>query len=225
MPCVMSWRCEWVSRTELQTQEVSNVAARLLRRTARAVCVTALALAALPGVPAAYADLTQFEQRRLYLQARSALRQGQTGNFERLSRELEDYVLRPYLDYYRIRARISSTSNADVINFLETYPELPATHLLHKRWLRELGKRRQWRTLRDNFIDTNDADLRCYHLRALYGTGEKPTALREATNLWLQPVSQPKACDPLFEVWRTFLQRFLKAFPHCAPTFCAEIGK
>lgn len=201
-PCVTYWRYAWASRTELHTNAVPNAALRLLTRFAAGLCAAALMLPALMSTPAAYADPSQFEQRRLYLQARTALRQGQTSTFQRLARELDDYLLRPYLDYHRIRAQISSTPNAEVINFLQSHPELPATHLLHKRWLRELGKRRQWRTLLDNFIDTNDADLRCYQLRALYGTGSRNEALTQATNLWLQPVSQPNACDPLFETWR-----------------------
>ncbi len=143
-----------------------------------------------------------FEQRSLYLQARAYLRQGRTADFRRTARALDDYILRPYLDYHRLRASIGTVSSREVLDFLTQSAELPATHLLHKRWLRELGKRRQWQLLRDNFIETNDADLRCYHLRALYGTGERAAAMQGTTNLWLQPVSQPKACDPLFEVWR-----------------------
>lgn len=131
------------------------------------------------------------------------LRQGQLREYRKLAAELEDYALYPYLDYYRIRNRLSSTSNRDVLSFLERHAELPVAPLLRKRWLRELGKNRQWRTLREHYQPTSNAEIRCYYLRALYGTGDKERALDDTTGMWLQPTSQPKSCDPLFEVWRT----------------------
>ena len=73
---------------------------------------------------------------------------------------------------------------------------------MYNRWLRKLGQRRQWRTLRDNYVTTTNTELQCYHLRSLYATGDKELALDLATDLWLQPSSQPKACDPLFDQWR-----------------------
>lgn len=158
-----------------------------------------LALAA--GVSASVTS-NEFQQRSKYLQARDMLRQGQLRDFRKLASELDDYVLRPYLDYHRIRNRLSSASTKEVAAFLENHAELPVTPLLRKRWLRELGRNRQWRTLREHYQPTSDAEIRCYHLRSLYGTGDKERALDETTAMWLQPTSQPKSCDPLFEVWR-----------------------
>ncbi len=144
----------------------------------------------------------EFQQRNQYLEAREALRQGQQREFRKLAKQLDNYALRPYLDYYQIRNRLSSAAHRDVLAFMQRYAELPVTPLLRKRWLRELGKSRQWRTLREHYTPTSDAEIRCYHLRSLYGTGDKQRALDETTAIWLQPTSQPKACDPLFEVWR-----------------------
>ena len=145
---------------------------------------------------------SNFELRGYYHQAREKLRQGQLRSFRQLAAKLDDYPLRPYLDYYYLRNRLSTASSKEVLAFASANVDMPVTALLYKRWLKELGKKRQWRTLRDNYRPSSDASVRCYHLRALYATGSKQQALDETTAIWLQPVSQPKACDPLFEVWR-----------------------
>ena len=152
---------------------------------------------------AATANDDRFTLRNTYLDAREALSQGRIATYTKLAKKLDDYPLRPYLDYYRLRDRLSSVSTDQVLDFYRANGnDLPVAKLLYNRWLRLLGQRRQWQTLKSNYEPTSSATVQCYHLRALYGTGEKDLALERATNLWLQPKSQPKACDPLFEVWR-----------------------
>jgi len=165
-----------------------------------------LCLLALTGTvaTAAAASDDRFTLRNTYLDARQALSQGRTATYASLAKRLEDYPLRPYLDYYRLRARLSSASTNQVMDFYRANRnDLPVAKLLYNRWLKLLGQRRQWQTLKAHYEETSNATVQCYHLRALYGTGEKDLALERTTNLWLQPKSQPKACDPLFDVWRT----------------------
>ena len=73
--------------------------------------------------------------------------------------------------------------------------------LIYTRWLRRLGQQRNWDTFLNHYEPRNDAELRCYHLRALIGTGNDRVALDQVGELWLVATSQPKACDPLFETW------------------------
>lgn len=161
-----------------------------------------LALAATIATAATASD-DRFTLRNTYLDAREALSQGRTATYAALAKQLDDYPLRPYLDYYRLRARLSSASTNQVLEFYRANGnDLPVAKLLYNRWLRLLGQRRQWQTLKAHYEPTSSATVQCYHLRALYGTGEKDLALERTTNLWLQPKSQPKACDPLFAVWR-----------------------
>lgn len=153
-----------------------------------------------PG--AVRATISNFELRDYYQQARDKLRQGQLRSFRQLAAKLDDYALRPYLDYYYLRNRLSTATSKEVLAFAAANADLPITPLLYKRWLAELGKKRQWQTLRDNYRPSTDVRVRCYHLRSMYATGAQQQALDETTEIWLQPISQPKACDPLFEVWR-----------------------
>ena len=60
-----------------------------------------------------------------------------------------------------------------------------------------------WNFSDADYQKSGDAELRCYYVRALYGRGQRDKALDWTTDLWLSPKSQPKACDPIFDVWRT----------------------
>ena len=144
-----------------------------------------------------------YVERQEYRKALSALRAGQTSTFRAQKKKLQNYLLAPYLDYYYLNSRISSSSAKAVTDFIASNPNVPAADILKGRWLRSLGKNRQWRTFRTHYDGERSPELNCYYLRALYGTGEKDQALANTANAWIQPDSQPKACDPLFEVWRT----------------------
>jgi soluble lytic murein transglycosylase len=174
------------------------------RRPARtallAFFVATLLIASLNSVQAA---TNGFEMRAYYQQAREKLRQGRLNEFKKLATRLQDYPLRPYLDYHYLRDRLNTATSAQVLAFTSANPDLPVTSILHRRWLKALGRKRRWQELRDHYQPSTDSALRCYHLRALYATGSKQDALDQTTAIWLQPVSQPKACDPLFEIWRT----------------------
>lgn len=145
---------------------------------------------------------SDFAVRSDYLQAREYLRQGADPDFRRLANNLRDYALYPYLQYYELRGRLSRASEREVKTFLESYPDLAVTNLTRKRWLRELGKRQKWQTYLQYYVATSDTELQCYQLRALYATGQTQAALDQTTSLWVQPRSQPAACDSLFTAWR-----------------------
>ena len=149
-----------------------------------------------------------FQQRALYLQALDHLRDGATSKFRAKAKRLEHYPLRPYLDYHRINGRLNHVSAKEMNEFMSQYGDLAPSDILYRRWLKKLGRKRHWTTLLENFSDADyqksgDAELRCYYVRALYGRGQRDKALDWTTDLWLSPKSQPKACDPIFDVWRT----------------------
>ena len=129
------------------------------------------------------------------------LQSGRTSAYREHAEQLHTYVLAPYLEYEYLRTRLSVAGTKEVRRFLTTYPDLAVTPILHRRWLKNLGRNRSWSTLAGNAIETSDAELNCYQLRALYNTDQRTTALQQTGAAWVQPRSQPKACDPLFAVW------------------------
>ena len=179
------------------------------RRKALAALCLATSVAPLVWAQQPVADEPSlFHQRALYLQALDHLRSGASKKYNAKAKLLEDYPLRPYLDYHRINGRLNHVSAKDVNAFMINHGDLAPSDLMYRRWLKKLGKKRHWTTLLENFSDadykqSSDSELRCYYVRALYGRGQKEKALDWTTDLWLSPKSQPKACDPIFDVWRT----------------------
>lgn len=140
--------------------------------------------------------------RSTYKQAVSHARKGQLSRSKALQQTLADYALAPYVAYHMLSNSLGQTSPAEIDAFRERYPDLPATPLLYQRWLKVQGQRRQWQRLHARRYDTANAELQCYFVRAQYGVGEKSAALNATTALWSRAKSQPKACDPIFAVWR-----------------------
>lgn len=168
------------------------------------LCVL-LMLAALLLPSGATAELPRYEQRSLYKRALSALEAGRTSEYRQARAALDGYVLQPYLDYHELRRSLSTLSSAQMQRFLAAHGDLPVAELLYRRWLKNLGQRRDWRRLLAEDIPTGDAELDCYRLRAELAQGLEGEARRRVfaavPPLWRVGRSQPKACDPLFDTW------------------------
>lgn len=116
-------------------------------------------------------------------------------------RDLEGYALHPYLVYYDLESRLRHLSPADAVEARRTLADMPLGERLYGRWLVSQARRGRWQVYRDHYVPQQRADARCYHARALYRTGDREAALALVPDLWVVDESQPRACDPLFEVW------------------------
>lgn len=166
-------------------------------RSATLLCTLTLMFAA----DASAATPSLYQQREDYKAALDYLTAGQTSRFQAAQADLKSYILAPYLAYYELQSRLSGASQSELQRFEKNYGELPVADIIYFRWLKRLGARRDWATFLENYRETTDAELNCYRLRALYGTGERERAFEAAGELWMVAKSQPKACDPLFDVW------------------------
>ena len=162
--------------------------------------VIAVLLTVAAGHAAASAQ-SLYQQRAAYRQALDDLAAGRSSAFREARLTLEDYALAPYLDYYDVQTRLSSVSDDEMRAFQARHGDLPVSGVLHHRWLKNLGARREWQRLLDNYQPSSDAELRCYHQRALLARGRRDEAFTDVSALWVVGRSQPKACDPLFEAW------------------------
>ena len=147
-------------------------------------------------------DLATLEQRSQYKEALRFLSQGQIKKFSKLQDKLDDYLLQDYLNYHKFNRLLHKRSKREMDGFRTKFDHLPVTAIVEKRWLKLIGKQRKWKTLQDNFVQTSDPELQCLYTRSLYGTNQKDKALALTSDLWVKPNSQPKVCDPLFEVWK-----------------------
>ena len=145
---------------------------------------------------------SNLEQRQLYKKALNHLSKGQITNFNKIKASLTNYPLIDYLEYHKFNRLLHKRSKNQMEEFKKQYDHLPITALTEKRWLKLVGKQRRWKSFQDHYTSSSDPELECLYARSLYGTNQKDKALQLAESLWTKAKSQPKICDPLFEVWK-----------------------
>ncbi len=163
-----------------------------------------LILALWGSAPAADNDLdtSLSAQRKAFLAAEKALREGNTQSFRQLLRQLQDYPLLPYLEYQQLRRRLGRADAEEVQNFLRRHSASPLADRLQQAWIRSLARHGRWDDLIAAYRPSRNVTLQCLYRRALYKTGAREAALEGLEQLWLVGHSQPRACDPLFAAWR-----------------------
>ena len=142
-----------------------------------------------------------YEDRRAYKRAVFAIETGRLREFRRLREELGDYVLKPYLDFYEARRRISSLDTSTATKLREQWKETPIEQRFFRLWLGTQARRGRWSRYLEHYEPSGDVEAQCYYLRALYRDGQREEALSQVSTLWKVGASQPKPCDPLFEAW------------------------
>ncbi len=141
------------------------------------------------------------EQRQLYKRVRKSLDNGSLRQFEQHQATLADYPLYPYLEYSRISHRLSLDDAVAVESFLTEYPDTWLTRRLRHNWLNLLYGKGLWRQFIKHYDAENaNTETQCHYHFARYQAGQRNEALRDGLTLWLVGKSQPKACDPLFQL-------------------------
>ena len=143
----------------------------------------------------------------MYRQAVDHVRAGHITAARRIQQKLDGYPLQAYITYHELRLKLSRLTPEQVHGFRSAHPDIPGAHRIYRQWLVRLAGGRQWRTFLDNYEPVAPGEplateLQCLHLRALYNTGRKEQALNGVAPVWTVARSQPKACDPMFNVWQ-----------------------
>lgn len=163
-----------------------------------------IAMCSLPwlGASAIAADNAPYAKERSdFIAAEQALHSGKRQLFEQLLSRLKHYPLYPYLQYSAVKPQIGKAHSEGIRQFLEEYSDNPLATRLRAQHLERLADTRQWQAYIDYYSFSEAAGDNCRYQLALYHTGYEQLALDAAQRLWLQPYSQPKACDALFALW------------------------
>ncbi len=151
------------------------------------------------------ADVTEIEYfseeeashlRELFVNAETAVKKNDDLSYFRLSAQLKEYPLQPYLQYQWLRKHLDEEKL--VSQFLEQNESSRYARKLKYKWLFHLAKHRQWPLYLQHYSTSSNKNLICYYHRAQFNTGNKEVALQGAKKLWVVGYSQPKVCDPLF---------------------------
>ena len=158
-------------------------------------------LCLLPAAGAAQDAL--YEQRQAYRRAVDLVYAGHITSALKIQKEaLAGYVLAPYVTYHRNRLRLSRLTPEEVASFRQAHPDIPGAQRIYWQWLKSQAERGRWRTFLAHYEASDDPEHQCLQLRALYNTGTKKAALDGVRAIWTVGESQPKACDPMFQIWQ-----------------------
>lgn len=165
-------------------------------------CLLFIALLAMALIlPAAHAEADLNQQREDYQKALQAVRQSDHATLERLLPGLEDYPLYPYLSHEYLKRQFDTADPQDLRRFLDDWGGDPIGLRLLSNWLDYLRAEDRWEDFIAFYPATGSPNtLRaCYYHEALLRAGRQEEAIAGALALWNVGLSQPNACDPLFD--------------------------
>jgi soluble lytic murein transglycosylase len=115
----------------------------------------------------------------------------------------QNYVLAPYLEYWRLLLRLEKADPDEVHAFLSKYADYPFAERVRAEWLKVLGKRQAWPQFFQEYVklDKEDAAVACYATLGRFAQGDV-NALQDGNVLWMVGIDQPSTCDGLFRVMR-----------------------
>ena len=158
---------------------------------------SAPAVPAMQGLPPAPSDARADDDNFMLLREASRQNDGARANAI-ASRLAPNYLLAPYVDYYRLKPRLRDAIQDEVLQVLRRHDGTAVADRLRNDWLIELGKRGEWNTfLREvgTLGQSGDLQVRCYALLARASRGE--AVAQDARALLLNPPSYGDGCATL----------------------------
>ena len=141
--------------------------------------------------------------RKWFSRAEAIASRPKSSESKLLRKKLKNYPLAPYVTLKTLRRFPYLSNQPQIDDFLTQYSGTPLDRPLRKVWLEYLAKEQQGKLFLQYYQDIGNVPLHCHWLRFRLQAGEDKEEILLAVNkLWLVGKSQPKACDPLFSVWK-----------------------
>ncbi|MFN3792194.1 transglycosylase SLT domain-containing protein [Massilia sp.] len=155
-----------------------------------------------PGAPGAPPAPDTRADDDTFLLLREAARQNDAARTNALASRLpSNYPLASYVDYYRLKPRMSGAgadaTAEEIREVLRRHEGTAAAELMRSDWLLELGRRRDWTSFERELgqLAGSNLQLRCYALLARASRGE--AVAQEARGVLISPSSYGEACNAL----------------------------
>jgi len=148
---------------------------------------------------AALAAGSAYASDEAVLGAYDAFRAGDPDRLERHARSVEGDTLAPWVEYWRLSLRIEDADAADVERYLARYAGTYLGDQLRADWLKELGRREDWRAFEAALgpLVQDDLEIRCDAWHARVARGDAQAAI-EARAVWgLELRELPEGCRRL----------------------------
>ena len=155
--------------------------------------------ATVPAAPgAAPVNASSRAEDDTFLLLREAARQNDSARTNALASRLPNYVLAPYVDYYRLKPRLREASADEIRAVLQRHQGTAVADRLRTDWLLELGRTRDWNNFDRELAQaarSDDLQVRCYALLARAARGER--IVDEARTLLVNPPAYGEGCAAL----------------------------
>lgn len=136
-------------------------------------------------------------EQQAYIDAYEAIKRNDRTAIAKYKKQLQNYVLYPYVLYHDYRVNIEHTPPRVIEFFLSRYKDLYLSDKLRNHWLKHLAKEGHWKTYLEHYKPQKSTALKCnfYHASFQHGTEQqKKTAIKDAQQLWQTLTSVPQAC-------------------------------
>ena len=132
------------------------------------------------------------------LGAFDAYRAGDPMKLSRHAKKVDDHVLAPWVEYWRLSLRLDDAQASEVRPFLSTHGNTYVGERLRGEWLKVLGKRADWQEFDRELANygREELEIRCYAWLSQVTRGDD-SALGEAQAMWLEPRELPPSCDKM----------------------------
>jgi soluble lytic murein transglycosylase len=134
------------------------------------------------------------------LEAREAFRKGDEKSLLALREALKGHELEPYVGYWVLRLRLDEATSADITAFQERWPDTLAAEKLRLDWVKQLGKRKDWEHLAQEYagLEQPDTEATCFSFQARMAKKDDLVA-DDALRLWLGGGDLPASCRPVMD--------------------------
>lgn len=141
------------------------------------------------------------QQRNLYKQAQQAYKKRHYHRFRKLSAQLKDYPLQPYLEYKALIYKPAALSSNQIHHFLHENEGTVIGSRFRSKLIKHAARTKNWQRLINIYRPGYGTSAQCHYLNALLKTNQKSIAYPKIENLWLSAHSLPKSCDTAFNQW------------------------
>lgn len=141
------------------------------------------------------------DDNKLYIEAKKAINRGQWQKFHAYQARLQNYPLKPYLEYYAISKQFNQANNQQLSSYINKYPKSPMAQKLRRKWIVKLADNNQWQQLITVYKPTKIKKYQCYYLQAMIETGKSTQVDKQLNTLWLTGKQLAENCPIVFSKW------------------------
>ena len=117
--------------------------------------------------------------------------------------KLKGYRLSHYLDYALLKGNMTQLPEQEIATFKQAHPDSPLNDSLDNMLTYELGKQKKWPEYLKRYKNNRKSKkMHCWYLQARIVTKDIKGLPRAIENTWMNGLSLPDACNPVFAWWQ-----------------------